>query len=396
MEKRKILYLTPFPHVGGGETALLYLLESLDRKRFEPNVVVTSKGQVYARLKEMKIKTSVINLPGYSIRTLFMPGISVPGILRLVRLIQKLKPSLIHINHPTLAVYAGIAGKLLNVPVLATSHGTWDSIYSHQDLANRLFCDLLLPITPEVQRHLTKRGIIKKEKTRVVYLGVDANRFKPASPADKLAAKRYWNFKPDDVIVTMACRFDFTKNHLTFLKIADSIIAQFPEVKFLIAGDFKKNLEKGSQTAIAVKKSLDEYLEKRTTIKKNIRFTGFQKDMRPVFQATDVLLSSSLSETLPVSFLEGAACGLPLLAFENTSSKRIVLQGKNGYLAPLGRSDLLTEHLLKLLRNSERRHRFGKYSREHLLAHFTITRYVNTIESIYRQMIRRKNQDFRK
>ena len=396
MEKRKILYLTPFPHLGGGETALLYLLETLDRNRFKPIVVVTSKGQVYARLKEMKIKTFVINLPGYSVRTLFMPGISVPGIWRLVRLTQKLKPSLIHINHPTLAVYAGIAGILLNVPVLATSHGTWDSIYSHQDIANQLFCDLLLPITPEVQLCLTKRGIIKKEKTKVVYLGVDANRFKPASPAEIAAAKKYWNFKPDDVMVTMACRFDFTKNHVTFLKIATEIINTAPDVKFLIAGDFKLNLEKGSKTAITVKKTLDEYLENRPNLKKRIQFTGFQKDMRPVFQATDVLFSSSLSETLPVSFLEGAACGLPLVAFENTSSKRIVIPGKNGYLAPIGRDDLLTKYLRILLRNPQRRHRFGKYSREHVLTHFTITRYVNTIESIYQQMIRRKNQDFRK
>src|SRR3989344_6255746 len=120
--KYKILYLTFHPEIGGGETILLSLISKLDKKKFEPIVVVTKKGQLSKRLRELKIKTYILPLPEYLIRTLFIPGASPAGIYRFYKLCKKIKPDLIHINHLNLVVYAGISAKLLKIPIVATAH----------------------------------------------------------------------------------------------------------------------------------------------------------------------------------------------------------------------------------------------------------------------------------
>ncbi|MCH7951986.1 glycosyltransferase family 4 protein [Patescibacteria group bacterium] len=385
----KILYVTPFPHIGGGETALLYLLEELKRKRRIPEVIVTSRGQLYSRLRKVNIKTHVIDLSGYSIRILFMPGFSLSGIWHFLKLAKKIQPSLIHINHPTLAIYAGIVGKILKIPVVATSHGIWDCIYFYQDLATRIFCNRILPITPEVQKCLTRRGIINKDKTKVIYLGVDANRFKPAK--SNVAAKKRWNINSTDLVVTMVARFDFVKDPLTFLKVATKVIEQIPNVTFLIVGDVKLNLEVESDMAIQVKRQLDGYINRHPRLKPHVIFTSFQEDVQPVYHATDILFSSSLAETLPMSFLEGAACGLPIVSLKLDSRHRIVQEGKNGFLAPPGRKDVLLKYLLTLLKDQDLREKFGRYSRKYVLDNFTIERYVKEIEGIYQELFNERS-----
>ena len=110
--KLKILYLTQHAEIGGGETILLSLLEKLDRNRFSPHVVVPKQGTLTKELESRKVPASVLSLPGYLIRTLFIPGMSPFGIFRFMKLVKKIKPDLIHLNHLNLAVYAGIAGRL--------------------------------------------------------------------------------------------------------------------------------------------------------------------------------------------------------------------------------------------------------------------------------------------
>lgn len=385
MQKYKVLYLTLFPHIGGGETALLYLLEKLDRSRFDPIVLVTKEGQVSNRLRDMGVETHILDLPGFLIRTLFIPGMSPFGMLRFYFFVRKIRPHLIHLNHPFLAVYAGVVGKIFRIPVVATSHGLWDCVYPYQDLINAICVDRLLPITPDVQKALLKRGIVPKEKTKVIYLGVDTQCFIPV--ADKKAAKKKWHINEHHLVVTMACRFDFGKNHITFLKVAKDILTVFSDVTFVVVGDTKRNLETKNTMAQQVKQQLDNYLSSNSLLRDHVLFTDFQEDMAPVYHATDILFSSSLSETLPVSFLEGASSGLPLIALEVVSNKRIILHKKNGFLIPSEKPWLLSKYLLLLLRDEKLRKTFGKFSRDYVLKKFSLERYTYEIEVVYDQLL---------
>ena len=65
---KKILYFDHTAALGGGEIALLHLAEALDRKRFEPIVVLGSEGPLHAKLSEAGIETHVLPLaPGLAL-----------------------------------------------------------------------------------------------------------------------------------------------------------------------------------------------------------------------------------------------------------------------------------------------------------------------------------------
>ncbi|OGD85954.1 hypothetical protein A2Z23_01815, partial [Candidatus Curtissbacteria bacterium RBG_16_39_7] len=273
-------------------------------------------------------------------------------------------------------------------PVVATLHGVWDCIYFYQDVINTIFIDRLLPITPEVEHALLKRKIVPRSKTQVVYLGIDTKKFVPAK--DKARAKKRWGIDENNLVVAMICRFDFVKDHLTFLKVATRIIEKFPKVKFLIAGDTKINLENTSDVARQVKKQLDDYLTQHPKLAPHMIFTDYQEDIRPIYDATDILFSSSLSETLPVTFLEGAACSLPIVSLKLDSRHRIVTDGKNGFISPPGRIDLLTHNLLTLLEDAKMRSQFGLYSQKLASEYFTAERYAQEIEKVYQNLLNKR------
>lgn len=383
--KQRILYLTYHTEIGGGETSLIYLLQKLDKHIFAPLVVVPAVGQVSQRLQKLDIPVQIIPMSGFFWRKLFIPGLSLRTLWRLFKLVKEFRPRLIHVNHLNLVIYVGILGKSLGIPVVATAHGTWDAIYFYHEWLNHLCCTRILAISPQVAKWLTRFHILPNDKIRVVPLGVDITGFIP--PKSKLYAKRRLQINPQKKVVTMVCRFDFAKNHLLFLQIANRVVHHISDVQFLLVGDWMNNLEPDSSQSRAVKHQLDTYLAKHPLLKPHVRFTGFVSDMVPVFQATDILFSSSLSETLPVSFLEGGACGLPLVALANTSTSEIVISNRTGFLIEHSQPQLLYMYLMKLLTHPTLCHHLGQNARTHIVNNFSLSKYAHQVETEYLSII---------
>ena len=379
--KQKILYLTFHPNIGGGETTLLSLISKLDKTKYDPFVVVTANGQLKTALSKLKIKTFIIPLNGYFIRTLFMPGISPSGILALYKLARKIKPNLIHVNHLNLAIYAGIVSKLLKIPTIATAHGKWDSIYIFQDLITRFFINKVLAISPFVAKHLKDKGVLTSKQIETVPLAVDTNVFKPGN---KRQSQKTLNLPKNKFIFTLVARLDPIKDHITFLKAAKIVLQHKSGVAFYIvgskAGDF-------SGQGNHYLRRIDNYLKRNANLKDKVIFGGFQIFMPTVYRATDVLVCSSLEESLSISMMEGAACALPLISTNKGGNKLIVKEGLNGYLVPPQNPDLLAQKMRKLKKDKKLRELFSKNSLKIAKSYYDISRYVKRLETIYGQFL---------
>src|SRR3989338_2424861 len=382
--KQKILYLTFHPNIGGGETTLLSLISKLDKTKYDPFVVVTANGQLKTALSKLKIKTFIIPLNGYFIRTLFMPGISPSGILALYKLARKIKPNLIHVNHLNLAIYAGIVSKLLKIPTIATAHGKWDSIYIFQDIITRFFINKVLAISPFVAKHLKDKGVLTSKQIETVPLAVDTNVFKPGN---KRQSQKTLNLPKNKFIFTLVARLDPIKDHITFLKAAKIVLQQESDVAFYIvgskAGDFSGQGNNYS-------KQIDNYLKRNANLKDKVILGGFQSFMPTVYRATDILVCSSKEESLSISMMEGAACALPLISTNRGGSKLIVKEGLNGYLVPPQNPDLLAQKMLKLKKDKGLRELFSKNSLKIAKSYYDISRYVKRLETIYGQFLTRE------
>lgn len=386
--KYKILYLTYLPQIGGGETILLSLLSKLDRKLFEPIVVIPKRGQLYKKLQNLKIKAYVLPLNGYLIRTFFIPGMSPTAIYNFSKLVQKIKPDLIHVNHLNLAVYAGIAAKLLKVlpagrqvPTVATAHGKWDSVYLYQDFISNIFIDKILANTESTAQNLLRRKIIKPQKVQVVPFGVDTNRFKPATRHQVPTTRKALGLPPNGLIVTIVGRLDPAKDHLTFLKAARIIQNKLKKAKFFIVGS---KLGDFSGHSDSYYKKINHFLSVNPSLAKKVVFGGFIESMPAVYNATDILVSTSPRESFGLALAEGAACGLPTVT---TAGGTIVKNGQTGFLVQPQNPKAIAEKILTLAKNSKLRKEFGENGRKHITRHFQLQPYVARIENVYLSLL---------
>ena len=97
-------------------------------------------------------------------------------------------------------------------------------------------------------------------------------------------------------------RFDGEKNPEGFLRLAE----KFPEVKFIAAGSTRNQ-------------SLDRFLREKYAGVENLLMPGFLDGLEKerVLNESWVLVNTSVSECLPVSFLESAAHGCSILSFHD-------------------------------------------------------------------------------
>lgn len=81
-----------------------------------------------------------------------------------------------------------------------------------------------------------------------------------------------------------------------------------------------------------------------------VNFIGWATDVNKYFELADALLLPSYYEGMPTVLVEASVFGIPLIASNcRTGPSEIIQNGQNGYLFPVGRSDLMREAILKFI-----------------------------------------------
>ena len=387
----KVLYLTQFGQIGGGETSLLYLIKHLSKRKFEAHVILPHKGQFYERLMSQKVKVHILNLPPYIIRTFFVPGFSPQASIKLLQLAKVVKPDLISVNHLTLSVYAGIISKYLHIPTIGTAHGNWDSHYPYQNLIYKFFINKIIANTQNTAANLQKHGIYPKKNIQTIHFGIDPHHFRPPTLQEKAKATDMLSIPQNHLVVNCVGRLDPQKDHLTFLRAAKKVIEKRNNVYFLITGSQKGDF---SNTKNKYIHSLREFLKTNKDLDKHVKFLNYQKNMQNVYWATDILVStsSSAAESFGLSLLEAASCQIPIVATKTASQNLIVKNGHNGYLTKPKDTKSIAEKINLLLTNEKLRQEFGKNGRILVSKEFTIETYANKIQFEYLKLIKSKNE----
>lgn len=111
--------------------------------------------------------------------------------------------------------------------------------------------------------------------------------------------------------------------------------------------------------------------------------------LREYYNASSVLALPSVADAQPLVCLEAMACGLPVIATENTGSQEIIRDGVDGFIVPAGDVDALKECLLRFYGERVLRDRMGRSARERILG-FTWEAYEARILETYGEIARRE------
>ena len=94
----------------------------------------------------------------------------------------------------------------------------------------------------------------------------------------------------------------------------------------------------------------------------------------------DINVSSSRSEALGLTIIEGSACALPSIVPNVGGLPEIVDSGESGYVFQKENVDDLADKLLKLIINSDLRKRMGIKGREKAIKCFSLGQYIRNVE----------------
>ncbi|MFI3332118.1 MAG: glycosyltransferase family 4 protein [Rikenellaceae bacterium] len=185
----------------------------------------------------------------------------------------------------------------------------------------------------------------------------------------------------DKVRVLFAARMVVDKGLFVLTDAAHMLKDSYGDrVEFILCGALDDNPN------AAQKSDLD-----RVTDGAYIKWIGHSSNVLAELQACHIFaFPSYYKEGLPKSLIEANAVGRPIVTTDSIGCRDAVVDGYNGYVIPIKRSDLLSERLAALIDNRELRIRMGLRAREFAELHFSIEDVVAEHIKIYNLLMLNK------
>jgi glycosyltransferase involved in cell wall biosynthesis len=123
------------------------------------------------------------------------------------------------------------------------------------------------------------------------------------------------------------------------------------------------------------------------TRRANVKHLGFVADIAALWACAHIAVLPSHREGLPLSLLEAAACGRPLVASDVPGCREIARADLNALLVPLEDADALADAIDQLALDPQLRRKFGKASRELVERTFSSERIGRDLVALYRRLL---------
>lgn len=377
-EKRlRIIHVINDLSVGGAEMMLFKLLAQTDRARFDPIVVaLRNRGRLHDDIERLGV-------PIYDI-SMRLPMPTPTSCLRLLRLITRLNPDLIHgwMYHGSLAASLCAAWLWPAVPVIWNIRQSLNG-HRYEKWTTSLIIRLLARLSSLPNRIVYNSRIASAQHTAIGYEaknglvipnGFMTDVFVPSDDA-RTSLRNELGVGDDTLLIGLAGRYHPVKDHPTFLKAAARVLKTHPDVQFLLCGH-RINWINVHLAALI------EELE----IAERVHLLDQRHDMPRLLASLDIAVSSSSAESFPNSIGEAMSCGVPCVVTDVSDLVWIV--GEAGRIVPPNSPESLAQGLRELLDlQPEMRRQLGFAARERVRKLFPLKTISGTFERLYDEVI---------
>jgi glycosyltransferase involved in cell wall biosynthesis len=224
--------------------------------------------------------------------------------------------------------------------------------------------DIVAPVcsaNTEWERHLG----VPAEKIRVIYNGIDTQRFRPMSVERKT----------DRPMVVSVGRIEIFKDIVSLVTAMKDVRDEIPNVMCLIYGD--------SIDLQYSKKCVEVLAELK--LEANVRFMGKTTEPEKAYNLADVVAMSSLTEAFPFAAIEAMACGKPVVATD-VGGTREAIDGC-GILVRSRNPPELARAIVKLLKDKPLRTRLGEAALKRARDKFELSASANQYRMLYEELL---------
>lgn len=196
---------------------------------------------------------------------------------------------------------------------------------------------------------------------------------------DGLSVKKKYHIKDISTIAYIG-RFAFEKGIETLFEAMKIVWKDHPMTQFLLAGKVDENFSETLSHCLA---RLSDQQKSKI-----INIGSFEYDEKKhIYAAVDVVVMASNMDCFGLVYLEGWACGKPVIACKDTPQETIIDHGKNGLLVEYGNPKDLAGAIEQLLKNKTLRQKMGEHGNKKFLREYNLNLYAANLKKVYEDLL---------
>jgi glycosyltransferase EpsD len=318
------------------------------------------------------------------VRSPFSPA-NIKAHFILKKIIDQNQYTIIHGHTPmggVLSRTAAFSARKKGTKVIYTAHGfhfykgapllNW-LLYFPMEMILSLYTDAIITINTEDFEVLTKYHFRCKYKFQIPGIGVDINKLKLDNGFCRLYAREKEGITENDFVLIYIAEFIDRKNHRFIIDAAAKLKKKIPNLKILFAG----RGELMSDIEIQIQE---------LQLQDVVKLLGFRSDIASIISLSDVGISASKHEGLPLNIAEEMFCGLPVLASIDRGHKEMIDDGYNGFLFQQNNIIEFVEKILYLYTNSEQKLTLGRNA-YNSIQRFSLENSLKEMSTIYQKIL---------
>ncbi len=357
--------------LGGMEYGVIKLLNRLDTGLFEPSIccLMDAKDDARSALRD--------HIPVFELHE-EPNGIHPRLNFRLSRRFRDSGIDIVHSHNWGTFLYADVASRLANVPVLIHGEHGRDTREHEEGWKRTVVWNALkgnvhkfVAVSENIAEDLVTLMRVPPEKVLVIPNGVDTEIFRP--DRDGVIVRKNLGIGADRKIIGTVGWLREVKDHETLIRAFSRVKAIVPEAFLMIVGE-SPDMER-TRTLRNLASDLG--------VSDSILFLGGRTDVPKLLAAIDVYVNSSIYEGMSNTILEAMGAGKPVVATRVGGTPKIVEDGTSGILVPPKDELALSEAILALFQERETAIRMGEAGRKRIERFHSLEYMVQANQSLY-------------
>jgi glycosyltransferase involved in cell wall biosynthesis len=384
LSKKGALHFCSSADVDGGMELFTLAILKISARRWRTHLLLPEAGPLVGAASGHGVEVHVI--PFRRLRrlrgALDLPAFMI-GWLRvqwsLLRLIRKHNIGLVHFSENIDAPFMP-AARLAGARVIVRCQFVPHSRLLRRALSwmTRLFAHRIFCISHATVRFLFGERGIRNSKISILRSGgPNAEVFSP--DIEPYPLRQQLDLPHDTAIIGMVSRFLRDKGHDRFLDIAESLLKdEKRSYHFVMVGREVSGHEAFYNECF--ERTLHPPLQGKVTILKDLS----RSQLASLYRACDIMLQLPRCEdTFPTVTLEAMATGIPVVALNRGGIGEQIVDGVTGLLISSMSCERISDKLISLIDDPDKRRLMSQASREHFLALVSESKLSAEIETAY-------------
>jgi phosphatidyl-myo-inositol dimannoside synthase len=221
------------------------------------------------------------------------------------------------------------------------------------------------------------------KKISVVWDPVDLNQFQPRRPNIELFKKYNIPYSEKNLYVLSLCRLSKAARHKGIDRIIKVFgqLQSYPHFHYLVAGD--------GDDKEWLRQLANDY-----ECQDNVHFLGSipESSMAEVYNLCDLFvlitdIGYKRGEGIPMTPMEAAACGKPLLLGNQDGSKEMINNGEGGYILDPFDFEEIKKHIILILNDNKLRMQLSTQALDHIKSNFAFEIFAEKTSTIIKAII---------